>query len=143
MALAKYMAHSAASIVAHWGELWVAICLRKWVSYSFHGEPWKSWLALTIVELYARRSRTCSWLRMATTLMSVLKDSTHSSMVEMFFLGLAFSPCNRASSTVGPGAPKRAGNSSSRSINSPRQIFSVNFDGIGGEIGPTVIAFFD
>ena len=45
VALAKYMAQSAASIVAHCGEAWVVICFRKWMSYSSHGDPWKSWLA--------------------------------------------------------------------------------------------------
>ena len=45
VALVKYIAHNATSIVAHWGEIWVAICLRKWMSYSFQGAPWKSWLA--------------------------------------------------------------------------------------------------
>ena len=80
---------------------------------------------------------------MATTLIKVLNESTQSSIVEMFFFGLAFSPCSRTSSTVGAGAPRRAGSSSSNSIYSPRQIFSASFDGTGGETGPTATAFFD
>ena len=80
---------------------------------------------------------------MAMTLIKVLNESTQSSIVEMFFFGLALSLCNRTSSTVGAGAPRRAGRSSSSSIYSPRQIFSANLDGRGGETGPTATAFFD
>lgn len=77
------------------------------------------------------------------TLINVLNESTQSSIVEMFFFGLALSPCSRTSSTVGAGAPRRAGRSSSNSIYSPRQIFSASLDGMGGETGPTATAFFD
>lgn len=142
VALAKYMVHKAASIVAHLGVLCVAICFLKCTSYSIHGDPSKSWLALTMDELYASRSLTCSGVRMATTLTSVLKHSTHSSMQVMFFFGLTFSDCSRASRIVGPGAPSRAGSSSCNSMYSPRQIFSAIFSGMGGETGPTEIALF-
>ena len=66
----------------------------------------------------------------------------HSLIVAMFFLGLALSPCTRTSSTVGSEASKRAdsNSSTSRSINSPRQVFSANFEGIEREMRPTVTA---
>lgn len=41
------------------------------------------------------------------------------------------------SSSVGWGIPRRDGSNSLSSINSPRQILSASFFGIGGEWGPT------
>ena len=97
------------------------------------GLPWQLW----------SRSRTCSGVCMATTLINMLNESTQSSIVEMFIFGLALSPCSRTSSTVGPMAPRRTGNSSSSSMYSPRQIFSAGFDGMEGETGPTVTALLE
>ena len=100
-ALVKYMVHNAASIVAHLGLLCVATCVLKCASY-----PSKSWLALTMMELYAKRSLTRSGVRVAVTLTSVLKHSTQSSMQLIPFFCLILSDYNSTSSIVGPaGAP--------------------------------------
>lgn len=143
VARAKCTVHIAASTVAQSVSGRVAASCLNWVSYSSQGDPTKSWLALTINELYARRSLTRSGFRIAIMLMKELKHDTQSSIDVMLFLALIFSGFSNASSTVEDGAPSLDGSSSWRSMYSPCQIFSANLTGTGGELGPTATAFFD
>ena len=79
---------------------------------------------------------------MVNTLINVLKERTHSSIIVMVFFGFHLSPSSKTSRTVGQGMPRRAGSSSFRSMYSPFQINSASFAGMGGVTGPAPTAFF-
>ena len=72
--------HKVQEDAAHCALELTAACLRKRVSYSSQGVPANCLLALTIIELYARRSLVLSGCLVVTSAMKVLKHITHSSI---------------------------------------------------------------
>lgn len=114
-----------------------AASFLKRESYSSHGSPSNSLLALTITELYANKSLTRSGFFIALMVMNELKHITHSSIVLICFTGGFPLAGAKTSNSVGWGMPRRDGSNSPSSINSFRHILSASFFGTGGEWGPT------